>query len=173
MSTEIRIICPPNTILQGYTCVYNVPDNGIIGIELRCPENSVKDALRNVCIYTPQPLIISVDCPPNTERRGDVCVMRPYEIQYRCSDGSLPVDGYCVIRAEGSVTMRCPPGSRHIGNNICEAIPPEVRYVCPSMILLCSEKSKFFIEYPCLQMDNLHLITFVVSVLWMFLYRKL
>lgn len=130
----MRIICPAGTVLQGNTCIYQVPDNGAIDIEVRCPDHTVHDSVRNICIYTAQPLTLAVQCPPNTERSGDFCIMSAAPVQFRCSDGSLPVNNFCTITASGSVTVRCPPGSRHIGNNVCEVVPPEVRYLCPGMI---------------------------------------
>uniref|UniRef100_A0A336LAS4 CSON006158 protein n=1 Tax=Culicoides sonorensis TaxID=179676 RepID=A0A336LAS4_CULSO len=133
ISVDVRIQCPAGTIQQGYSCIYQVPDSGSIGVEVRCPPNTVKDSIRNVCIYSPQPLNLVVECPPGTVREGDFCRMNPVEIKFRCSDGSLPVNDYCTVNAvgSGSVVLRCPPGSQQLPNNVCEVRPPQIRYVCP------------------------------------------
>lgn len=133
VSVNVRIVCPSGTVLEGNSCVYYVQGNGGIGVDVRCPPNTQKDSLRNVCIYEAQPLTLSIQCPPNTERRGDFCVMQAVPIQFRCSDGSLPVNNFCTVSATGTVRIQCPSGSRDIGNNVCEVMPPVVRYLCPGM----------------------------------------
>lgn len=118
--------------MQGNACIYRVPFVAAITVDVRCPPNSIKDTLRNVCVYEPQPLNLQVQCPPNTQRSGDFCIMEAIPIQFRCSDGSMPIDNVCTVTPpRGIVTVRCPQGSRDLGNNMCEMIPPEVRYLCP------------------------------------------
>lgn len=128
---NVRIECPAGFVLEGNSCVYYVQSNGGMTVDVRCPPNTVKDSMRNVCIYQAESL--TLQCPPNTQRSGDFCILQAVPVQFRCSDGSMPVNNMCTITATGTIIVRCPQGSRDIGNNVCEVVPPEVRYLCPGM----------------------------------------
>ncbi|XP_063709370.1 uncharacterized protein LOC134837907 [Culicoides brevitarsis] len=132
ISVHVRIICPDGSPLMGDHCVVRVPAPDPVFVEIRCPPNTHHDIVRNVCIYKPSPLNLTFECPPNTEKRENVCVMRPVSVNFRCSDGSLPVNGYCTISVDSSVEIRCPFGSR-MENGVCVVEPsmPKILYICP------------------------------------------